>query len=266
MELKGLVSWDDFPRTISKIDTDFGLHRVEGIQLKNRILYRGQSDSEWPLKSTLERYSSAAWSVESYHRLLQRCAPEVESFTSQSWSFDLRKSAWQGEGPLPNHELWVYMRHCGFPSPLLDWTMSPYIAAFFAFEEHSNAHKAAIFVYIEHPRGSKGSWEGEPQISIQNVHVKTHKRHFLQQSCYTICTQMDENKSHRFVCHEQVFDDTPSKQKRQDVLFKITIPREERLRILSYLNEVNINHFSLFQSEESLMLTLAFRKIDLKDY
>lgn len=45
----------------------------------------------------------------------------------------------------------------------------------------------------------------------------------------------------------------------QDALWKIVIPASERTKVLTRLDKYNLNAFSLFDSEESLMETLAFR-------
>jgi hypothetical protein len=42
---------------------------------------------------------------------------------------------------------------------------------------------------------------------------------------------------------------------------KINIPVGERLKVLRLLDEHNLNAFSLFGSEESLMETMALRKL-----
>ena len=50
-----------------------------------------------------------------------------------------------------------------------------------------------------------------------------------------------------------------------DVLWKYDIPSTERLTVLRFLNDdYNMNAFSLFQSEESLMETMALRELDLR--
>jgi hypothetical protein len=71
----------------------------------------------------------------------------------------------------------------------------------------------------------------------------------------------------RFAPHENVLvqDDSPPGNPQQDVLWKFNIPSTERLKVLRLLNDdYNINAFSLFQSEESLMETMALRELDLR--
>ncbi len=159
MKEKEIKSWSEFVGTLSEIKTEIAAsQKIEGAA-PNKILYRGQTDSRWQLDSTLERFSkemARTWSVKEYIKLLSKCAPQIESFTDQKWGFPNIDVEWVVKQPLPCLEFWVHVRHCGFPSPLLDWTESPYVAAYFAFQEKCpDAEKASIFVYTEHPRGSK---------------------------------------------------------------------------------------------------------------
>jgi hypothetical protein len=61
----------------------------------------------------------------------------------------------------------------------------------------------------------------------------------------------------RFAKHEDVFVNI---NPNQDVLWRLNIPWTQRLKVLKLLDSYNLNAFSLFGSEESLMETLAFRE------
>ena len=64
---------------------------------------------------------------------------------------------------------------------------------------------------------------------------------------------------YQFIPHENVLAHTSHSQ---DVLIKITIPSTERIKMLQALRLMNITQFSLFQTEEGLVRTLAFDTIE----
>jgi hypothetical protein len=103
---------------------------------------------------------------------------------------------------------------------------------------------------------------GPKIISHGGYALKTHERHFRQQSSYTVCVGQEASCGKwKFVSHQKIFG---LNHNDQDRLYKITVPSSERLKVLRVLDRYNLNEQSLFGSEESLMETLAFREIDQK--
>jgi len=271
VELYDLDSWTDFRAAVDDVRGRYGWTQVEGLaRQKNRILFRGHADSEWELLTTLERFTDEAFTVDRYVHRATACSPELQSFTGRRWEIpgfseiDAEIQAEQSDSHvyLPCYDYLVYLRHHGFPSPLLDWTASPYVAAYFAYCDQSSSDRVAVFAYIEMPQGYKG-WSGDPPlITVKGPYVTTHSRHFAQKAWYTVAAQFDpDSNKHTFCRHASVFDQG---QPDQDILVKFTMPAEDRLPALEELADYNIDAFTLFQSEEALVKALAFKEFEAK--
>ena len=89
-------------------------------------------------------------------------------------------------------------------------------------------------------------------IQLLVGHTRTPRRHFFQQSIYTVCESRADGKW-SFDSHQKVFDNPHPKQ---DFLGKFDILSAERVKIMGLLDQYNLNAFSLFESEESLLETL----------
>jgi FRG domain len=224
------------------------------------LLFRGQASHGWSLETTLERAQPELSVLAEYYRVVAVAKTQIETFTNRSWteidytaiasslsSYDALRLA-----SLPAYDFLIYLRHHGFPSPLLDWTRSLYVAAFFAFHA-PKADRVALFVYQEQAGSGKYSSSAFPQILALGPNVRSHPRHFLQQGEYTMCTQFDGG-TWCLRSHSSVFG---KGQDHQDLLWKFTVPSSEAPTVMRHLNEYNINAFSLFQTEEALLETLA---------
>ena len=154
MQVKTLGNWDEFEAELSALEAP---NADPSLVARSQLLFRGQSDSSWELATTLERFfGGTPMRMSDYYRCALAIRPQVAAFTE-----------WSGALPtLPEYQMWLaqgtpfhgdfmayeylaYLRHHGFPSPLLDWTASPYVAAFFAFNHAAKAACVSIFAYRE---------------------------------------------------------------------------------------------------------------------
>lgn len=236
----------------------------------SNLLFRGQGNACWFLETTLERFCKdralkEEWTWKKYHDLLKKALPSIPFLRFRQ--FWLLKYKFWGlnykyknvPGPPPGYELMVYMRHHNFPSPLLDWTRSPYVAAYFAFNPIPKIKKVAIYTFMEFAGEGKRSESDTPQIWTAGPHIKTHKRHHIQQCEYTHCFKENvKQKDDPIYCSHEDLDF----RRDQDILKKYTLPSSERDKVMQNLDQMNINAFSLFGNEEGLMDMLAYREIE----
>lgn len=255
-------SWEDLQNQVRLLHEEaFPPGEVDHLS-RSSILYRGQGDAEWGLKTTLERKGSGPRTVSGYYRLVGVAKPLIESFTDRRWEDldrkEIRALFSEYDRPhftaLPHYDYLVHLRHHGFPSPLLDWTKSLHIAAFFACQ-NPKGNRVTIYAYQEFNGTGKMGTSDAPQIRSLGPYVRTHPRHFLQQAEYTICWQFIDG-AWQFVPHGSVFDQHPDSQ---DRLWRFTLPASEGPRVIETLDKVNINAYSLFQTEDALMDTLGRR-------
>jgi hypothetical protein len=116
------VSWSEF------------VDQVRGLP-GNAWLFRGLLD-EWGLCTTIER-ASRSWEIDLKH------LAQIERRLIRDFQ---RKYPDAAPKPEPGDDyLWwlALMQHHGAPTRLLDWTYSPYVAAYFAFENALKAGKGS---------------------------------------------------------------------------------------------------------------------------
>jgi hypothetical protein len=157
---------------------------VNGLERK-RFIFRGQEDSDWRLRTSFFRTGRAI--LERY--LVNDINDLQKAFSALTrYPFDLKD-------PLQYGAFLNLAQHHGYPTPLLDWTWSPYVAAFFAFRNlrgktTSRGDRVRIFKF------DIGEWNKlprfdrvfpvRPHVSVLDALAFDNLRAIPQQSISTI--------------------------------------------------------------------------------
>jgi len=167
MKEKSLSCWEEFEEISTKVIAEVENRRKQANGYVSLPLFRGQSDAKWRLKSTLDRVKEGM-RVSEYYEIISIIHDDIAINTGKRWiseakvlneiiRSDLLPYDIHGDDEYDTEKarFMVYLRHNGFPSPLLDWTRSPYIAAFFAFNDiwsEKNSQNTYLFSFIKNIR------------------------------------------------------------------------------------------------------------------
>ncbi len=255
-------SWEEFEDKLEKLRGES--RTVEGTE--SQLWFRGQGNACWPLATTLERITQGGVPFKDYYLLIDRVKPQIESFTGKQWTiptypevsegvksydyFRLHLNGW------PGYEYLAYLRYHGFPLPLLDWSRSSRVAAYFAFCNTAEDYVKCVSIFVFSEERFTSRTNLAPNIFRLGPYLRTHRRHFLQQSDYTLCLSFQNEW--RLARYSEVFERS---NHHQGIYRKFNIPASERTKVLQFLDEYNLNELSLFESEEALMKTLTFREL-----
>lgn len=144
------ISWDEFKNNIAHKEDSF------------RWIYRGHGSEIWKLQSTLFRFLNVNNDVKEKFLAKEYFAKLQDILSDRRIDQDQKFRALSLPEKNPfllglmcadkehyeyfnnTFRFMIELRHLGFPSPLLDWSKNPKIAAFFAFSGTGNDDCASI--------------------------------------------------------------------------------------------------------------------------
>jgi hypothetical protein len=229
-----IITWENYKTWVS--------------ELAKRNLFcicRGQASDIWKLQTSFHRISSIInMSIDDY---LKKVIPELHFYVCAQTNeiMDLKVPDIFGS-------FLALLQHHGFPTPLLDWTLSPYIAVYFAFRDVNDVNPQSD--YIKLFLFDNISWTStfsQPldlrdnsvrYVSILHAYAKYNPRLIPQQSIFTVTNvdDMEEYISKR------------SEESGHNFLFTARMSVKEKPHVMRELSLMGINEMTLFPSVEGI--------------
>lgn len=203
---------------------------------------RGQSNSSWKLTTSFHRMNSDM-TLAQYSNTLPFIADWLSTINDRHFDINCPKN---------RASLLSILQHSGFPTPLLDWSLSPYIAAYFAFsgvnDKKPESDNVSIYIFDYHAWNSK--WKSildldsnDQHVSILQPNTMGNMRQINQQGLFYMFTNVFDIEDH--ICRHEINDN-------YEYLQKYTLSIKERPLAMNDLESMGINAFSLFGGVEGL--------------
>jgi hypothetical protein len=268
-ETSSIRTWEDFQRWIAPF--------------KDQGCFRGHGEANWDLVSTLERTLPRTITVETdetHWMSTQKLNPETNE---QAVLLEFQRGAHQYYSATPALDKvvdWLaLMQHYGAPTRLLDWTLSPYVALFFALQDNSEGDAALWAMDLK--------WLQERSGELLRDHYKDYpaSSEFYAQCGYINRILLGDNNPYAIVSaspmqlnnrmltqqglllctlrHDVGFSTTLLSMLLQQpiaerqVVSKIVLKRDHRIEFLEGLRRMNIHSASLFPGLDGFSRSLA---------
>jgi hypothetical protein len=196
--------------------------------LPDRYLFRGMGNADWRLASSFDRrfsYLDRDQRLRLWEKLIDQ------------WRRSCEDTGVPDSVVRDDKKLWALGQHYGLPTRLLDWTRSPYVAAFFAFQDwvqrlpEEFSHVALWALHLDNP-----VWSREMGVEIvtspalENIRLR--------------------NQSGRFTLSRTPFatlEEYVQQSATAPALTKVVLPATEAVQALPDLDSMGINSYHLFQ-------------------
>lgn len=255
-------SWDDFKWLFRERLDSKRMLRL------GAFLFRGQGDANWPLETSFNRKFRGDNSNKLYSDLEKNFKDFCRPIKKLK---DIRENS---------QELFSLGQHYGLTSRLLDWTESPYIAAFFAFHgaleraaqsniNEINANRDSVAVWavdIEDDKfweicdcyrkeeANKDKSENNKRVIITRASLEHNERLYNQMGWFTVQQEIAEPL-------DQYIDQEYGNSCKGPAFWRFIIPLRDVVEGMADLDLMGINAARLYGSDEGRAIGALDRTI-----
>lgn len=234
-------NWDDFDQKVKS-------------KHYRKWIYRGQSNSNWEMESSLERAFKEAQSIHVLKDGEEKNLNRREHEKVMIDRFKRNAHLYLNHLPEAYDDLsWLsIMQHHGAPTRLLDFTFSPYVALYFALED-GESDAAVYFINHQALKNDDEEYFGESRVKVHSRILEgeadkseiclfsfeprfSNQRLLSQQGLFVAPNTLQQN-------HEQILQ---SYQVEKGDITKLVIPARLRYSGLRMLNQMNINAANIY--------------------
>lgn len=230
--------WEDFKAAITRL-----------VEEKIGLYYRGQRQDSWILETTFHRKAEALGiTINDYLTII---VPEVRRHVC-AWTNERINTS----DPEENGAFFALLQHHGFPTPLLDWTLSPYIAAYFAFREvdDKNPQTDNVKIYAFDASQWRAKYaqpmdlikDTAPFVSVFLPLARFNPRLIPQRGAYTL-SNVKNIGAHIKAAEEKA---------KTKYLYEMLIPVREKQIVMRELDLMGINEMTLFPGLDGICNTM----------
>jgi hypothetical protein len=234
-------SWDEFKKELRNV-----LPGAHDYDVYKRYIFRGQGSSKWSLCSTFDRrYSKAQGASRDAlaKKLIQEFYDECERFSP--WRY-----------PVTDPRVLAMAQHHGLPTRLLDWSYSPYVAAYFAFswfmfEKATEQRGGNVAIWLLN-RDVVEQQAPEDQLQIVTVQDYENNRLGSQFGVFTYLKTKERDLEEYL---------TSPAVKLGKALMRLEIPRRQVKPALQDLILMGIHHGTIFPGREGIAHMIKLRNL-----